>query len=201
MPPNESNREDSGSLRVHDRLSVELTPLNGDMVTAVREGRLGASIAGGGREAQSLEGSVDQILRSLPPDQRPEGPMAESLRLVDAKLDYLMGMLEELQTRGEGEAPAPRDVAMGLDGMDLWLTEEPVPGRGDWLWLRIYLPGRPRTLFEVPGEVTEVSAGDGGIRVGLAFRNVTGAEERVLSRYIFRRHRQEVRQHRTSEGD
>ena len=202
MPPAESEPNTSESLRVQDRLGLELTPLSEAMVAAVQAGRLGASTQGGDPEGASSAASVDAILRSLPADQRPEGPMAEALRVVDAKLDRLMALMEEIQARGADDGPAPRDVMVGLEGLELWSgAEETTPATGDWLWLRLHLPGRPHTVFEVPVAVTAVTASGESERVALRFLNVTAAEERVLSRYIFRRHRQEVRRQRNPDED
>lgn len=198
----ESDPDTDESLRVQDRLGVELTPLSASMVTAVQSGRLGASTQGGDLEGAGSAASVDAILRSVPADQRPEGPMAEALRVVDAKLDRLMALMEEVQERGAEEGPAPREVRVGLEGLELWSDEaEPTFEAGEWLWLRLHLPGRPRTLFEVPVEITAVTPNGASERVALRYLNVTAAEERVLSRYIFRRHRQEVRRQRSPSED
>lgn len=204
---NPPGRESDG-LRVHDRLPLRLRPLDASERAAVREGRLGAQTRGpsaaGGQAA-----SVADMLAGFPRDQQLEPPLAESLKLLDAKLSHLLNLLEGQQSEATADTAAEVTLALGLDEMELFLTgaEEgvAVPPVAEWGWLEVVLPGLPRSVFGVPVTVRE-QAGLGPESAParewarLRLHNVTEAEEQVLSEYLFRRHRQEVRQWRGREG-
>ena len=208
MGPNRPapGREGDG-LRVHDRLPLRLRPLEADEARAARDGTLGAHSRGpatsGGQAA-----SIEDILAGFPRDQQLEPPLAESLKLLDAKLSHLLNLLEDQQAEPGLEAADEVAVTLGLDELELFLTGEEAgvgtPEEEGWGWLELMLPGLPRAVFGVPVTVTgreplgpeEAPARE---RVGLRLHNVTEAEEQVLSEYLFRRHRQEVRQWRGRE--
>jgi len=184
------------TLRVRDRIPVEVRPLAPEWVTEAEAGRLGADLSDRPESDTRRHTSVEELFGAYPPDQRPEGPMAEALRLLDAKVDYLVRLLEETPLESEAELPPARSVELGVDGMAL----EPAEGGGpelqaeSWVWIRAFLPGRPRIRFEAPARVRpSKESREPGAWVELAFANVTDNEERVLSGYIFRRHREEVR--------
>ena len=188
--------------RIQDRLPIELQPLASEWVAEACAGRLGPALSDRPESDNRRYASVEELLSSYPPDYRPEGALPEALRLIDAKLDYLIRLMEEESQENEAGLPESRAVELGVDGVALpWTTAEGErPEAGDWFWLRLFLPGRPRIRFESPVQVGEASVGEADHWVDLTFANMTENEERVLSGYIFRRHREAVRRQRESGG-
>jgi hypothetical protein len=152
---------------------------------------------------------VEDILAGFPRDQQLHPPLAESLKLLDAKLSHLLNLLEEQHRDEEAERPAEVSLVAGLDELEMWLTGEErgieVPDPEGWAWLEMTLPGLPRSVFGVPVTVAEREAlgpdsAPARERARLRLQNVTETEEQILSEYLFRRHRQEIRQWRGREG-
>ena len=197
--PRQGHTGEEESLRIRDRIPVEIQPLAPEWTAEVEAGRLGAAASDRAAEDNRLYASVDELLRTFPRDQLPEGPLPEALRLLDSKLDYLIRLVDEDRKHQGQDLPPSRPVAIGLDGLSVEMPGEPgsAPEAGSWVWAWCALPGRPPVIFEAPARVSGVTPGAGeseaGYRLDLAFANVTEAEERVLSGYIFRRHREAIR--------
>ncbi|MFA9461519.1 hypothetical protein [Thiohalorhabdus methylotrophus] len=193
---------DSGTLRIRDRIPVEVRPLGPEWIAEAESGRLGPELSDRPEGDNRRYASVDELLGSYAKGQGLDGPLAEALRLLDAKMSYLITLLEERVPETNQDLPPARSVELGLDGMRVDLPESvPLPERGGWVWIRAYFPGRPRIGFQTPARVRTVDhPGDGdaeaALRADLAFANITENEERALSGYIFRRHREEVRRRR-----
>ena len=203
--PGEHERKDSeeGGLQVHDRFPVRLTPLDADQAAAVAAGELHARTSGPHRPFTGHEATVDALVRAFPPDERPEGPLFEALRLVDAKLSHMIALLEaQYEENEEGDdRDLPVEISLTHLRVGLPATDTPHPGPGDWVWAVCQLPQTPRIRFEAPGQVIQAGNGErAAYWVTVRLANVTEAEEKVLSEYIFRRHRQEVRQQRHPSG-
>jgi len=205
--PPSGSQEEEGSLRVHDRFPVRLSPLNAEQSAAAAAGELHARTSGPSPSATGLEASVDSLIRAFPPDERPEGPLMEALRLVDAKLSHVLQLVEAQHEKDLTEEGTDRPVEVGLAQIRVGLPSEEGQrlGEGEWVWLDCQLPDSPRIRFEAPGRVTAVtepgSEPEGAFWVTIRLANVTEAEEKALSEYLFRRHRQEVRQHRQPASD
>ena len=206
MTASETHPSTGDGLRVRDNLPVGLTRLDPEQAAEAESGHLAAAVDGLRASLGSREATVEDMIRDYPPDQRPQGPTFEALRLVDAKLNHILRLLEEQEEQGETDGPEPLPVEISLDSIraGLPLTSGFRPGQGEWYWLDCRLPGSPRTHFAAPARVIgagEAPGEDGDNRywVTLALANVTETEEKVLSEYIFRRHRQEVRQRRHAE--
>ena len=199
---------DGQGLRVHDRLPVRLYPLDAAEADAARNGRLGAQTRGPSASGAQAA-SVEDILAGFPRDQQLDPPLAESLKLLDTKLSHLLNLLEEQHRQDDAEGPAEVSLVVGLGEVELLLTGEEagveVPETQGWAWLEMPLPGLPRSVFGVPVTVSErETLGPDSApvreRARLRLQNVTETEEQVLSEYLFRRHRQEIRQWRGREG-
>ncbi|MEF8794307.1 PilZ domain-containing protein [Thiohalorhabdus sp.] len=206
MPEHEDRQRDDTGLEVQDHLPLQLTRLDENQVSAAQQGNLAAATSGLRAALGSRDATVEELARSYPPDQRPQGAVFEALRLVDTKLDHIRHLLEDQLARQEREGPEPLPVRVSLEAFraGLPLNGEVHPERGEWYWVDCRLPGSPRVHFGAPAHVTEAerAAGEQGedrYWVTLALANVTESEEKVLSEYIFRRHRQEVRQKRHPE--
>lgn len=191
-------------LRVRDHLPVRLTRLSPEQAEAAADGRLAAAVSGLRATLGNRDATVEELVRGYPPDQRPQGATFDALRLVDAKLNHILHLLEEQAERQDTDGPEPKPVAVSLGELRVGLAPdaESLPQAGEWFWVTCRLPGSPRVDFAAPGKVGEAKQDgeDGRYWVTLALANVTEAEEKVLSEYIFRRHRQEVRQQRHPEG-
>jgi hypothetical protein len=195
-------------LRVRDRLQLRLHPLTAEQARAVQNGSLGAQSRGPARGGDQAA-TVEDLLAGFPRDQQLAPPLAESLKLLDAKLTHLLNLLEDQRTAEEEASTAEVSVIVGLEEAELFLTGAEtgvsLPEAGQGGWLEMVLPGVPRTLFGVPvtaGEPEELGADHAPARwrVALRLHNVTETEEQALSEYLFRRHRQEVRQWRGRES-
>ena len=198
-------RADTG-LQVHDHLPLELSRLDESQAAAAQSGHLAAQASGLRAALGSRDATVEELARSYSPDQRPQGAVFEALRLVDTKLDHILHLLEDQLARQESEGPEPLPVRVSLEAIQAGLPPDGdlFPVRGDWFWVECRLPGSPRVHFGAPARIREAGAGPGEkgeerYWVTLALANVTESEEKVLSEYIFRRHRQEVRQKRHPE--
>lgn len=205
MTEREHRQSPDTGLQVHDHLPLELSRLDDSQAAAAQAGHLAAAVTGLRAALGSRDATVEELARSYPPDQRPQGAVFDALRLVDTKLDHMLHLLED-QLAQQQEGPAPLPVTVSLGGIRVGLPPDGdrLPRDGEWYWVDCRLPGTPRVHFKAPARVTETEQGPGeaeGERywVTLALANVTDAEEKVLSEYIFRRHRQEVRQQRHPE--
>lgn len=206
MNKHENRQRADAGLRVNDHLPLQLSPLDETQATAARSGQLAAEVSGLRATLGSRDATVEELARGYPPDQRPQGAVFEALRLVDTKLDHILHLLEDQLARQEGGGPEPLPVTVSLGTIRAGLPPDGdlLPGSGEWFWVDCRLPDGARVYFGAPARVTEAGPGpdqEGKERywVTLELANVTEAEEKVLSEYIFRRHRQEVRQQRHPE--
>jgi|GEM_PF-3983743 len=206
MPEQEPRQTPDTGLRVHDHLPLRLSRLDETQAAAAESGHLAAAVSGLRAALGSRDATVEELVRSYPPDQRPTGAVFDALRLVDTKLNHILHLLEDQAERQEGEGPAPLPVAVSLADIRVGLPPDGdlKPQPDEWYWVDCRLPGTPRVHFGAPARVAE-AGGDNEAGetarywVTLALANVTETEEKVLSEYIFRRHRQEVRQRRHPE--
>jgi len=119
--------------------------------------------------------------------------LAKALEVLDAKLNYLIG-LHMLQDAAQGKLEE-RPVNLSATGC-AFITDE-MYRAGDPIEVVMMLPTFPPTILELIGEVAWAEqAPKGRWRVGVRFVFRSEEEEDALAKYVYRRHREWIRLNR-----
>jgi c-di-GMP-binding flagellar brake protein YcgR len=169
-------------IRVRVALKVDFTPISAETSRCLARQRT----SGANQPWPALE------LPQVEAGSESEG-LLEGMRLINDKLDYLLGRLCSPPRPGHQRSGTTVDVSGG--GMCLE-TEQPLPP-GQHLDMSLVLPTWPEIRLELLGLVRSVEgppAGEeGGYRLGIRFSSLGEIDRDRLVRYIFQRQRECLR--------
>jgi len=115
-----------------------------------------------------------------------------ALRRLESKVDLILDILSAL-ARVQNLLPGEREIRLSAKGIGWMLgTDEVAPATADWVAVKLYLePHYPQGL-EVIGRIQNVHPRRGAHEVVMVFEGLGDKVEEVLTKYIFRQHRQQV---------
>ncbi len=115
--------------------------------------------------------------------------VSRALELLDAKLNYVIGMNVMQQT--DHTDMKERFVNMSATGMRF--TSSVFCKKGEHLKITMSLPLSPPVLLELLAEVVYIKVTNGRTQLGVAFMFRCEEEEDSVVRYIFKRQRETIR--------
>jgi len=122
--------------------------------------------------------------------------VARALEMLDAKLDYLIGL--NMLNDASHYALEERPVNMSTTGCSFTTNE--CYKSGDPLEVVVMLPSFPPTILELIGEVVWTKPeGANRWRIGVRFFFRNDEEEQAIAQYVFRRHRELIRLRKRAE--
>lgn len=116
------------------------------------------------------------------------GAVAQELARLDAKLNLMLDLVNQLLTR-HLDLPPPRAVALGSQGLS-WHTDAP-PAVGDAVVVELYLNVRYPVPLVLQARVASVGAGRPA-PVEVSFEYLKDNVQEWLERIIFRHHRRQI---------
>ena len=122
--------------------------------------------------------------------------LADALGSLDAKLDYLisLNMVNDANRYGLEERP------VNLSASGCAFTTDEAYRVGDPLEVVLMLPVFPPIILELLAEVVRVEQVSATRwRIGVRFFFRSEDEEEAITRYVFRRHREQIRMRRAEE--
>jgi len=116
--------------------------------------------------------------------------VAKALELLEVKLNYLIGM-NMLQQQDCADL-TERPVNMSVSGMRF--TTDGCYKVGDKLKITLSLPVFPPVILDILSRVVHVKVKPGGrTQLGVTYIYRCEEEEEIVTRYIFKRHRESIR--------
>ncbi len=169
-------------IRVRVDLSVGYTPISAEECRQLK----------GERNQRAAPPWPDLELPKFPPGSESEA-LLESLRIINDKLDYLLGRLCGAQPRRHQFSATTIDVSGG--GLCL-AAAEPAP-LGEYVDMTLVLPTWPQISLELLGQVQSVDKpepeeGD-AFKIGIGFVALSEIDRDRLVRYIFQKQRECLR--------
>jgi len=149
--------------------------------TGIRPHQPGLLQSLAGDDALSAEGGCQAHLN-------PE--VAKAMELLEVKLNYLIGL--NMQQQPDHADLTERTVNMSVSGMGF--TTDTHYKVGDYLKITLSLPVSPPVILDILARTVRVEAmPGGGAKLGVSFIYRCEKEEDIVTKYIFRRHRESIR--------
>jgi len=143
------------------------------------------------RQSSLLSNMVgNDIFAGVAPAEHEDSDTSRALEALDAKLNYLIGvnMLNDANRNDLDERP----VNISVTGISFASSE--AYRIGDFMEVTLMLPALPPLVMELLGVVKRAESGTRGrVNVGVIFHFRCDDEQEQLARYVFRRHREEIR--------
>ncbi len=185
MHPERTKENKRANFRVEDMLPVRDEPLSPEAFEAARQ-RVGIR----SRQSAMLQQMVGRDLFGGDLGEGTSPELAKALELLDAKLNYLIGV--NMLNDAHDERLEERPVNLSVSGASL--ISEHAYREGDHLCLHLMLPSLPPTILELLGVVAwSRPLDDGRTEFGMRFAYRCDEEEDAVARYVYRRHRESIR--------
>ena len=153
-------------------------------------------MAGGNRLGNQ---ALLRVLEGLdgPAAREPAGPERELFQRLDAKLNLMLSMLSAVLSR-EQALPPVAELRLSAQQMS-WVAAE-APTLGQCVEVSLYPHPQVPVPLVLEGRVAGLAPQASGTRIYLQFDALDEDLQAELEKFIFRRHRQEVRRQRGQSG-
>lgn len=142
------------------------------------------------RQNSMLQSMVGRDVFTQEANEGMNPEMARALEALDAKLNYLIGV-NALNDASHSDLEE-RAVNLSVTGVSFMSSNR--YREGEYARIVIMLPSFPPSTLELLAVVRRVQkGGDGRIRIGAEFYYRCDEEEDLISKYVYRRHRESIR--------
>ncbi|MDQ7001737.1 MAG: PilZ domain-containing protein [Ghiorsea sp.] len=181
--PDQNRRQD---FRIDDILPMQDEPLSKDAYETQSE-----QIGIRSRQNSMLQEMVGRDIFSSGMKESLNHDMATAMETLDAKLNYLIGV-NMLNDANRSELKE-RSVNLSVTGTSFFTKK--TYKKGDFIKTIMMLPSFPPTILELVGAVTWVKQqnSDKLLHIGVHFNYRCDEEENSIAKYVFRRHRENIR--------